>query len=316
MLHSYAVRSLLQFLLTSIGILLIGSLPYLFFNMESQLDVLKMVDQKQLTNTLFIYDTLVINFEEYLNHIKYTLNLLFTNHGIQYYERGREVPLFPEFLEAYIQSMLYLLASLLLALVLGMLLTILTMLLPKEKRAFPKGILFVFESLPDIFVIMITQLVIIWIYKTSGFLLFNIASGYHDRAILLPIVVLALLPALYIYKYLLVSFEDEEKQLYVELARGKGLKRSRILVVHIFRNSILTLFNHFKGVFLFGLANLVMLEVIFEVRGFMTFVINHGVLNPEIVTIALFMIFIPSFLFFTGIQWILERWFQVKEDLI
>lgn len=316
MFKTYAVRSLIQFSLTSIGIMLIGSLPYLLFNMESQLDVLKMVDRKELTNTLFIYDTIVLNFEEYLKHMMTMLNLLFTDNTIQYYERGRELPLFPEFFDAYLQSMVYLLASLTLALVLGVLLTILTMLLPKEKRALPKGVLFVLESLPDIFVILITQLTIIWIYKVSGILLFNIASGYNDRAILLPIVVLALLPALYIFKYLLVSFEDEEQQLYVELARGKGLKRSKILVVHIFRNSILTLFNHFKGIFLFALANLVMLEVIFEVRGFMTFVINHGVLNPEIVTIALFMIFIPTFLFFTCMQWILERWLHVKGELI
>lgn len=314
MVRSFFTRTAIQFILTSIGIFLIGSLPYLLFNMESQLEVLKMIERKELNNTLFLSDNIVMNVGAYVTNIIDTFKVIFSGNADQYYARGGVWPLFPEFWEAYLQSMQYLIASLFIALVAAILLTILTMLLPTHRRRLPKAFLFVMESLPDIFIILITQIAIIWIYKKTEILLFNITSGFGEQAILLPILVLSFLPALYIYKYLLLSFEDEEKLLYVELARGKGLNRSRILLIHIFRNSIFTLFNHFKGIFLFALANLLMLEVIFEIKGFMTFIFQNGVLNNEIVTMGLFMVFLPSFLFFTVTQWFLEKSFNVMGD--
>lgn len=314
MAKSFFTKSALQFLLTSIGIFLIGSLPYLFFNMKSQLDVLKMIERNELNNTLFLSDNIVMNYSAYFSHILDTVVLIFSGDSIQYYASGGDWPLFPKFFEAYIQSMQYLVASLFIALLAAILLTIFTMLLPAHKRSLPKAVLFVLESLPDIFIILITQITIIWIYQKTEILLFNITSGFGENAVLLPVLVLSLLPALYIYKYLLLSFEDEEKLLYVELARGKGLNRSRILLIHIFRNSIFTLFNHFKGIFLFALANLLMLEIIFDIKGFMTFIFENGVLNTEIVTIGLFMVFLPSFFFFTITQWFLEKSFNVTGD--
>ncbi|WP_377887485.1 ABC transporter permease subunit [Alkalihalobacillus sp. R86527] len=315
MARSFFTKNALQFLLTSIGIFLIGSLPYLLFNMKSQLEVLKMIERKELNNTLFLSDNIVMNVDAYFGNIVDTVGIIFSGNTTQYYARGSEHPLFPEFWDAYIQSMQYLIVSLIVALGLAILLTILTMQLPKHRRGIPKAFLFVMESLPDIFIILLTQITIIWIYKKTEILLFNIGNAFDERAILLPVLVLSLLPALYIYKYLLLSFEDEEKLLYVELARGKGLNRNRILLIHIFRNSIFTLFNHFKGIFLFALANLVMLEVIFELNGFMTFIFENGVLNNEIVTMGLFMIFLPSFLFFAITQWFLEKRFNVMGGL-
>ncbi|MCA0987069.1 ABC transporter permease subunit [Guptibacillus algicola] len=314
MARSFFTKTALQFLLTSIGIFLIGSLPYLLFNMKSQLEVLKMIERNELNNTLFLSDNIVTNVDAYFANIIDTIGIIFSGNATQYYASGGQWPLFPKFWEAYIQSMQYLVVSLFVALVFAILLTILTMLLPSNKRGIPKAFLFIMESLPDIFIILITQIAIIWIYKKTEILLFNITSGFGEQAILLPVLVLSLLPALYIYKYLLLSFEDEEKLLYVELARGKGLNRSRILLIHIFRNSIFTLFNHFKGIFLFALANLLMLEVIFDISGFMTFIFEHGVLNNEIVTMGLFMIFLPSFLFFTIMQWLLNKSFNVMGD--
>ncbi|MFK3960034.1 ABC transporter permease subunit [Guptibacillus hwajinpoensis] len=311
MKKSLTLQIAFQFLLTSIGILLIGSLPYLFFNMKSQLNVLKMIDNNSLNNTSFLYDTIALNFDAYFHHMLHLLNVILTGNTIEYYVRGRELPLFPEFMDVYLTSMFYLIISIVLALILGIFLTLLTMLLPVHKRTLPKAFLFIIESLPDIFVILIAQLVIIWVYKKTNFLLFNISSGFDENAIVLPVLVLSLLPGIYIYKYLLLSFEEEEKLLYVELARGKGLKRSRILVLHVFRNSILTLFNHFKGVFLFAIANLLMLEIIFNIKGFMTFIFENGVLNPEILTIGLFMVFIPSFIMFTTGKVTLEHYFNI-----
>ena len=308
MSKSFVRRSAAQFLLTSLGILLIGSLPYLFFNMKSQLEILEMIDQKNLSNTLFLYDTIVFNVNAYVHQLIHTIEYLFNGNMLEYYTRGRNLPLFPTLWDAYSLSMSYLVASLIVSVGAGILLTIMTMVLPKQTRAYIKGLFFIVESLPDIFVILLAQLGVIWIYKQTDLLLFNVTSGFNDQAIFLPIFILSLLPSVYIYKYLLLSFEEEENQLYVELAKGKGINRYRILMDHMFRNAMVSLFNHFKGVFLFALANLLMLELIFEMNGIMKFIYKYGAVNTEMVTLSLYMIFLPAFVLFTSIEWFIERW--------
>ncbi|MEC3884959.1 ABC transporter permease subunit [Halobacillus sp. HZG1] len=302
-------KSLIQFILTSISIVLIGSLPYLFFNMKSQVDVLMMIEKKELNNTLFLQDTIVFNVQEYGLHMWNTVKRMTTGGMGEYYESGRYYSLFPELLELFTKSMMYLILGLILGLAVAVVMTILIMSLSSKVRKFPKMILFVLESLPDIFIILILQLLIIWIYKKTDLLLFNITSTLDGEPVLLPILVLSLLPGIYVTKYLLLAFEYEEKQPYVKLALSKGLSKWTILFVHMFRNSVLTLFNHFKSIFTFALANLLMLEIIFDIEGFMTFIYKNSVLNPEILTISLFLVFVPFFIVFTIIQWVLESKF-------
>ncbi|QHA91985.1 ABC transporter permease subunit [Bacillus sp. N1-1] len=313
MFNSFIWRSAVQFLLTSLGILLIGSLPYLFFNMKQQLEILAMIDEGTLSNTLFLYDSIVFNVEAYINQIGQTVKMVFNDQTMQYYARGGSLPLFPDLWKAYSLSMSYLLASLMISMLIGIVLTIMTMVFPKRIRGYLKGFFFIIESLPDIFVILLAQIGVIWIYKQTDLLLFNLTSGFDEKAIVLPILILSLLPSVYIYKYLLLSFEEEESQLYVELARGKGLDRYTILLVHMFRNAMVSLFNHFKGVFLFALANLLMLEIIFDMNGLMMFIYKNGVVNTEIVTLALYMIFLPAFILFTTFEWLIERWMARQE---
>ncbi|PFG13236.1 peptide/nickel transport system permease protein [Bacillus sp. es.036] len=313
---SFVWRSVSQFLLTSLGILLIGSLPYLFFNMKSQLEILKMIDQKTLSNTLFLYDTIVFNVEAYVNQLVHTIKVLFNGNMLDYYTRGRNVPLFPDLWHAYKLSMSYLVGSLIISVCAAIVLTIVTMVFPKRMRGYLKGFFFLIESLPDIFVILLAQLGVIWIYKQTDLLLFNVTSGFNENAIVLPILILSLLPSVYIYKYLLLSYEEEEVKPYVVLAKGKGIDHFTILLVHMFRNAMVSLFHHFKGIFLLALANLLMLELIFDMNGLMMFIYKHGAVNTEIVTLSLYMIFLPSFILFTSIEWLIKRWTAKREGAI
>ncbi|MCA0982917.1 ABC transporter permease subunit [Halobacillus yeomjeoni] len=302
-------ETFLHFLLTSISILLIGSLPYLLFNMKAQVEVLKMIHMKTLDNTLFLYDTIVFNFQEYTLHIYQTIKLLFTGGDAEYYYRGVYRPIFPELWELFLKSMTYMILGLFFGLLLALVMTFLVMYFSRKYRALPKIILFFLESLPDIFIILIIQISIIWTYKKTGLLVFDITSTADGDPVVVPIFILSLLPAIYMNKLLLLAFEEEESRQYVEFAFSKGFSKSYILIIHILRNSILTFFNHFRSIFTFLLANLLMLEIIFNINGFMTFVYKHSVLNPEILTISLFMVFIPFFLIFTIVQWTIHRSF-------
>lgn len=288
-------REIYSFSLTILGIFLIGSLPYLLFNYDRLLKILVLIDQQKIDNANFLYDNFTLNFSSYLHHIVHTLTNMTNLGNLEYYEKGAYLPLFPEFLHLYLKSFLFLVSALALGILAGILIVYLTMLLGGRSKKGIKSILLVVESLPDIFVILLFQLLIMWFFKHTNLRLLNIYSSYGDPAYALPIICLSVLPAVYITKYLLLTFEDEEKKDYVVFARSKGISFSAIIISHIFKNSIITFFNHFKSIFWFALSNLLMLEFIFNLRGFTTFVQSIAIRNPDIITYSLLMVFIPFY---------------------
>lgn len=298
-----------QFFLTSVGIFFVGALPYLFYDVDKQITVLKMVNSGEIEHTRFLGDQILIRYDNYFSHVfgtvKHFLNIV--DIGDMTYYIGVTMPLFPEFIDRYIVSMKYLVSALIVSLIMAVLVTYLVMLFsPVVRRKF-KFVLFILESLPDIFVILVLQLCVIWLYKASGVRLFNIVDSYGEPAYALPILTLSILPTVYIVKYLLLAFEEENDMIYVELAKGKGLNRSYILLIHIFRNAVISLLNQFKPIFWFALSNLLMLEIIFNIYGFTSFLWRNAVLNPEVFTLGLFMVFMPFFLIFTLGDFMVKR---------
>ena len=103
----------------------------------------------------------------------------------------------------------------------------------------------------------------------------------------------------------MIIFEDELDKEYVLLATSIGIKKSGILVFHVFRNAIIHVFFQSKSTVWFMLSNLFVLEVLFNMSGIMTFLLQN--LNPQIFTISLIVFFLPIFLFYSLGEWILEK---------
>lgn len=302
------IRQILgEFLFTVLGIFLIGSLPYLFFSMDANIEVLKMVNSGELSSTEYINDEIGLHYMAYFNHVLDTASMVFTFSNFEYFA-GIYWPLFPDFFEAIKLSMIYLVSALIIALIVSITLSTLIMTTKRKHRNLFKGMIFVIETLPDLFIILVLQIGVIWFYKKTGLVLFNITSSYGEPAIALPILCLSILPIVYMMKYLLLSFEDEERKQYVEFAKGKGVSQIRILFTHMFRNALFTFMNHFKTIFWFTLSNLLMLEIIFNIRGMSNFIWQNGALNPEILTITLLILFIPFFIIFTVMKYFLVKW--------
>jgi len=91
------------------------------------------------------------------------------------------------------------------------------------------------------------------------------------------------------------------------MAKGKGLTRLQVLVVHIFRNAIITLMFHFKTIFWFSLSNLFVLEIIFNIYGIMTHIKTHASINPDVVTLSILLIFIPYYFLFQATSVMISR---------
>ncbi|OZM56736.1 hypothetical protein CIB95_10980 [Lottiidibacillus patelloidae] len=262
-----SMRYIFQFIVACLGIILIGIIPVIFYAI-----VKLFKDLKDILITLFN-----------LGDLTYTV-------------KGTVRPVFPAIIEPYLYSMTVLFVALIIGVVSAVILTYITMLLHRKIINGIKFVVFILESLPDIFVILLVQAFIIFIYHKTDTLLFSIAV-YKEKIYFLPIICLAVLPAVQFYKILILIFEEELEQPYVELARGKGMKKSWILLNHVLRNAAISMFYHSKSILWFMLSNLLILEYLFNLFGITTFLREY--MTPSIFTIGVFMIFFPLFIIYS-----------------
>ncbi len=278
-----AVRLSKSFLMTFFYIILIGSLPAMFQGVKlapgSYL--------KSLYNV--IQDLLQPSHLVYMNHI-----------NVQVVTR----PLFPFIISPWLYSLLLLFISLILALIISLILTYVTLQLPERLLNWIKGFFFLLESLPDILILGILQLSVVWIYEETHVLLFNIAN-YQSNSIALPILGLTIVPVTLLYRGMVLEVEQEYTKPYVEFARSKGLKNSVVLLKHILRNHLIHIFSHSKFIIWFMLSNLLMVEYIFNIQGLLRTMLYFG--SPDVLTSGLLLLFLPIFLFFAIGQFLIEK---------
>lgn len=280
-------RLSLKFVLICLGLLLIGSVPALFNGMTPDFPL--------------YFQTIVDVLKNLVHPLSLTYNL-----------QGTFRPVLPVLYDAWKTSMILLLPSFFIALAVSLLLTYLTMLLPNKTRRPIKFVLFVLESLPDVLVIGLFQLAVIWIYQKTGILFFKIASFGDVNAYALPIIALSLLPIVLFYRMMVLDAENESQKPYVELAQSKGLKKQKILIVHISRNALISIFSHSKLNLWFMLSNLLIVEFLFNISGILSFLMTY--MEPLFFTIGLFMVFVPIFLIFSLGQLLIEFFTRQKVE--
>ena len=284
---------LLKFLLSIIGIIFIGGLPVL----------LSGIGQREL------------RLGAYWQSVKEIVYAMFHTGDLTYVVIGgqKERDLFPYLWEPITYSLIILFSAFLVASFLSIFLTILTMLFSKRNRNRIKFIFYLFEAMPDVLVILLSQLLVLYLYKHTGILFFEIASVDTERAYLLPILVLAVLPTIQLFRISILSFEREEGKEYVTLAQSIGLSKLVILTFHILRNAIISVFFQSKKTVWFMLSNLFVLELLFNITGITRFL--KSTLQPKMFTIAILTLFIPLFVFYTVGELVLSKKANKGEEI-
>ncbi|MGE6754183.1 ABC transporter permease subunit [Rossellomorea sp. NPDC071047] len=284
---------LLKFFLSIIGIIFIGGLPVL----------LSGIGHREL------------RLQAYWQSIKEIVFALFNPGELTYVIIGgqKERDLFPYLWEPITYSLLVLFSAFLLASFLSILLTILTMLFSQKNRNRIKFMFYLFESVPDVLVILSAQLLVLFVYKQTGVLFFEIASVDMERAFLLPVLVLAILPTVQLFRMSILSFETEERKDYVTLAQSIGLGKLVILTFHILRNAVISVFFQSKKTIWFMLSNLFVLELLFNIAGITRFL--KSTLQPKMFTIAVLSIFIPLFVFYSVGEIVLSKKANKGEEI-
>nr|WP_269148255.1 ABC transporter permease subunit [Planococcus antarcticus] len=122
-----------------------------------------------------------------------------------------------------------------------------------------------------------------------------------------------ILPMIQLYRLCMLTFQEEERQMYVELARSLGFSKVYIILVHLFRNAIVSVFFQSKKTMWFMLSNLFVLELMFNLPGIMLFLRDN--LSPTIFLLTVLSFFLPMFIFYSLGEWLFLRRLRGKEVL-
>lgn len=113
-----------------------------------------------------------------------------------------------------------------------------------------------FQSMPDFFVLLIIQWFII---KNVKSIRFFAVEGWE--AFIIPTLLVSLYPIVYIASITSGSLAAQDGKLYLLFAKAKGLSNRVILFRHMLRGSMGTLLTQLPTLLVYILANLLMVEI-------------------------------------------------------
>lgn len=225
----------------------------------------------------------------YFKAVHDTFFNLFTIWDSKFYYYG-EYDVFPYIIDKYIYTMSILFSALLITIFISFFLAYVFFFLSLRFKKLLKGILVVLDSIPDIIIILASQLLIIRIYQETGIRILRL-YGIGDNVYFLPIICLSFVPIVMVIKIMLEIFEEENKQQYVEFAIAKGLSRSTVFIKHVLRNVIKSLFSHVSLIYWYMLSSLFVIEFLFQMQGFTLLI--YRVNDSSLSSVAIIMILIP-----------------------
>ncbi|WP_096154968.1 ABC transporter permease subunit [Bacillus sp. FJAT-45066] len=129
-------------------------------------------------------------------------------------------------------------------------------------KPFGKGFTWVIQSIPDFFLILFLQYIIIFYLP-----IIRVLGHEHDYSFVLPAILVSLYPMMFVARITSTSLANEEGKAYIQVARSKGLSKSRVLLKHMFRNSIIPIFSNLPSMMMYLLSNLLIVEFLLDYRG-------------------------------------------------
>ncbi|EJQ54240.1 hypothetical protein IEQ_00621 [Bacillus cereus BAG6X1-2] len=275
----------IQFIISILGIICLGALPKLFYGFE-------------------------LNASKYIKSLKEVFANLVDISNLQYV---RDKFLFPQLFVHYKETMVIFLAAFFISLFVAFCIVYMIMSSSPRIQHRIKSFLIFLESIPDILLILGSQILVIWFFKQTGFLPFQIASIGDESIRGLPIFCLSIPTTIMFVKMLVLRFENELEKDYVLFAKAKGLDRFHILNRHILRNVLLsTLFFAKTNVF-FMLSNLYIIEWIFNTGGIFMFLKSYEGIRVEVFIVSVLLIYIPIFILFKLFHYLIPA--AMKERL-
>ncbi|MCA1055656.1 ABC transporter permease subunit [Rossellomorea aquimaris] len=228
--------------------------------------------------------------------------------SVVFHQQMTEKPLFPYMSDLYSYSFLLLAGSLLIAGIAAYSASVLVACCSSPLRKFTVKMAQVLEALPDVFFIFCIQLVVVWIYKQTGW---EIAAAYstpQHRLFFLPLITLSIVPAIYLFRLQMLLIDDEKERDYVLFAKSKGLGKGYISLHHLFRNTMMEAMAHVPALILLVYTNLIVLELLFHSEGVMSFIIGDQPASSR--AFLIIMLMTPFFAVIKGMKHFREKFYE------
>ncbi|TYS19860.1 ABC transporter permease subunit [Rossellomorea vietnamensis] len=254
----------------------------------------------------FLFNGYGIDFSNYIKGVNQLLTSIVN--GDIYYHSINTTPreLFPDIWSPYFFSLKMLISAVIVSIILSIATVYLVSLFSRDIRRKSNLLFFVAESIPDIFIVVSIQSLVIWFFKKTDILLFSVASGYEEQAFGIPFLTLCILPTFLISRIMLQRFNEEREKEYYHFAISKGLSKNEVMLKHILPNTMLHLLSHSKYIVWLILSNLVMVEYIFNINGLTSFIIRFN--STEVFTVCIILIFLPVILGLKIVDALIYRW--------
>ncbi|QWG49102.1 ABC transporter permease subunit [Bacillus mycoides] len=275
----------IQFIISILGIICLGALPKLFYGFE-------------------------LHVSEYIKSLKEVFANLMDLSNLQYV---RDKFLFPQLFVHYKETIVIFLVAFFISLFVAFCIVYMIMSSSPRIQHRIKSFLIFLESIPDILLILVSQILVIWFFKQTGFLPFQIASIGGESIRGLPIFCLSIPTTIMFVKMLVLRFENELEKDYVLFAKAKGLNRFHILNRHILRNVLLSTLFFAKTNIFFMLSNLYIIEWIFNTGGIFMFLKSYEGIRVEVFIVSVLLIYIPIFILFKFFHYLIPA--AMKERL-
>lgn len=244
-----------------------------------------------------LFKNLTFNGTKFLQ-AAYDLNVKLFTFG-DFMLRDQKNSVFPVIFYKYFYSMKMLGLSFVVACLIAFIIAYVGLIFFKNKIKYIKSFLEIFESIPDLMIILLLQYAVILVYRETGIKLARVVT-LSEEAILLPVISLSVPISLYITKVLIHYIEEELEKHYVMLARAKGFTFSYILNVHVLRNIADGMFGTSKTIFWSMLSTLFVIDYLFNMNGLLRVMLTAT--DPFI--IGCILIFIPFFFIYRIYEWI------------
>jgi peptide/nickel transport system permease protein len=281
-------------------------MPKTFINMAGEI-LLIIAGIIFISATSALFENQTFSVVSYLKQIGEVFSELLFPHELIYVNPVSDIErkLFPILLLAFWSSVRILFLSIVFALTVSIILLIFYFSFNKIFKKGIKSFSFFVGSLPDIFIIVLAQLMVVWFFKKTGILLIDLASVGENQVILLPAITLSVLPAIFFFTNMVQFLREEEGKPYVELASSKGLTHFTILFIHMMRNVLISLTYHGKQITWMMISNLLILEYLFNVFGVTSFLFTYN--KPSIFAMASILLFLPLYIVMKVLQLVISR---------
>ncbi|MCG8571400.1 MAG: ABC transporter permease subunit [Spirochaetes bacterium] len=197
-----------------------------------------------------------------------------------YYLTDRQMNALLDLYPAFGVSLLYISLSSIIGLLIGVPFGIL-----QHKRRFgiTQKILFFINTIPDFFLILLLQIIIITITLKTG-IRFTRITASKGLPLLLPLLAMSLYPALYLIKTMATTTYEITCQDYILCAISRGFTKKHIFLREIFPALIPTLEADIHKTTIMIISNLFIAETLFLLPGITRLLFRYGFQQRNIIT--------------------------------